>query len=174
MIENKIAKSGLITIDLEKAGLPRRTDFVEFDLSEFLFRGLLLREKEFRQAMKNVDWSAFAKKSVAVFCSTDAIVPMWAYMLVGSYLHDFADSYVYGTGEELYRAELHRSVVDYLETLAVDDERVIVKGCGREPVPAGAYLAATAYLRPRVKSLFFGEACSTVPVFKQKKSSVRS
>lgn len=167
MIENKFAKSGLKTIDLEKF-LPKENDLLEFDLKDFLFRGLLLKEKDFRASVKEFDWQQFEGKGVAIFCSTDAIIPMWACMLVASELNEIAAFFVFGTKEELSAAWTRNNIQQQLDIAGLAAERVIVKGCGKRPIPPEAYVEATRLLRPVVKSLMFGEACSTVPVFKRK------
>lgn len=166
MIENKVAKSGLITIDLEKF-LPYEKDIMEFDLKDFLFRGLLLKEKDFRASVKNFDWQQFEGKNVAIFCSSNAIIPMWACMLVATALNKIANFYVFGSKEELITAYLHYTIQKEIDIENLRNKRVIIKGCGKRQVPASAYTEATRLIQPVVKSLMFGEACSTVPIFKK-------
>ncbi len=167
MIENKIAKSGLKTIDLEKC-LPKDQDIQVFDMKDFLFRGLLLKEKDFRESVKTYDWNQYQNKAVAIYCSTDAIIPMWACMLIASALEDIADFYCFGNEETTRSAYTLKRINEYIDVATYENERVIIKGCGSRPVPAEAYVEATRLLRPVVKSLMFGEACSTVPVYKRK------
>src|SRR5690606_4728899 len=131
------------------------------------FKELILKEKDFREAMKGIDWSAYAGKQVAVFCSTDAILPMWAYMLVASLLRPHAAGVYAGTPETL-RNELLRQNISAMDIQQYAGERVIIKGCGDKPLPADAFVAITTRLQPVVKSLMYGEPCSTVPVYKQK------
>lgn len=165
MLVNKIAQSGLIVLDLED--FYPEGEIVEFDISEHLFRGLLLKEKEFRQAMKELDWETYRDKYVAVWCSTDAIVPQWAYMLITTYLNDVAAGVEFGSStqveEQLLINRLNRINIDTYR-----DERVIIKGCGKLDKSGRAYVEITRLLLPVVKTLMFGEPCSTVPVFKRK------
>ncbi len=164
-IQNRVAESGLITID-PAAFLPGQ-DIVPFDLRDFLFRGLILKEKDFREAMAALDTSLYQGREVAVFCSADAIIPMWAYMLVSSRLAPVAASVYAGTPEELRK----KMFLDNLSAIDADeftDQRVVVKGCGDEPIGEWAYLEITRKLQPVVKSLMYGEACSAVTVFKRK------
>jgi hypothetical protein len=164
-IINKVAESGLITIDLEDLYLPGER--VLFDLKGWLFEEQILREKDFREQLQRHDWSSYSGKFVAVSCSADAIVPTWAFMLVSAALTPFAVRVFYGSlaemEEALFREQLSRLDVDFLR-----DQRVVIKGCSKVPVPTGAYVALTALLQPSVKSIFYGEPCSTVPVYKRK------
>ncbi len=164
-IVNKIAESGLVTIDL-KTFLPE-TEIAVFDLKDFLFMGMILKEKDFRQALKNEDWTKFSGKYVAVTCSADAIIPMWAYMLVATCLKEIAKAVYFGN------AGLCSSIITLRNIEATDfsvytDKRVLVKGCGEHHIPEQAYIAVTNALLPHVKSVMYGEACSSVPVFKRK------
>jgi hypothetical protein len=163
-IVNKVANSGLITLDLEQY-LPSG-DVAVFDLKDFLFMELILKEKDFREALKNLDWSVYEGKYVAITCTADAIIPFWAYMLVASYLQPVAKEVYTGSKEELEKHLLLKNIA------AIPDQqfagqRVVVKGCGDVPIGAYAYAAITQKLRPLVKSIMYGEPCSTVPVFKQ-------
>ena len=164
-IINRVAESGLITIDLEKF-LPA-TSPAPLDLVPFLFRGLILKEKEFREAVQQHDWSAYQDKPVAVFCSADAILPAWAFMLVASRLDGIAQDVYAGTPEEMEKY----LVLKNLSTIAVTDftdKLVVIKGCGDRQIDISAYLEITRLLRPVVKSLMYGEPCSTVPVYRKK------
>lgn len=164
-IVNKVAASGLITLDLEQY-LPGG-EWASFDLKDYLFMGLILKEKDFREALKGADWSAFAGKHVSVFCSADAIVPVWAYMLVAAYLEPVAASVFTGTPEEHRRFR-------FLEALAAidlkpfEEGRIVVKGCGDVAIEPFAYAEITRLLRPVARSIMYGEPCSTVPVYKKK------
>lgn len=162
---NKVAQSGLITLNLEH-WLPAREEMAELDISQFLFNGLLLKEKDFRATLKEFDWTVFDGKYVAVHCSTKAIVPHWAYMLVGSYLAPHVKAQGYGTLHDV-ETQLLLQHIEYLDIDPYADERVIIKGCGDRKVSVAVYQAITAKLKPIVKSLMYGEPCSTVPIFKQ-------
>jgi len=163
-IVNKVANSGLITIDLENY-LPSG-EFVIFDLKEYLFMGLILKEKDFREALKNMDWSIYHNKYVAIICSADAIIPAWAYMLVVSYLNGVAkDSYV-GTSDA-FQKHLFLKQIAAIDVNEFADQRIVVKGCGDSNIESYAYAEITKLLVPVVKSIMYGEPCSTVPVFKR-------
>ena len=160
-----MAQSGLIVLDLEDF-FPE-SEVIGFDLSAFLFKGLILKEREFRQALKEHDWDDYQGKHVSLFCSTDAIIPHWAYMLITTYLKDTAQSIHYGNPSDVEEDIL----INNLKQLNIDeyrDERVIIKGCGKLEKSGKAYIAVTNILLPVVKSLMFGEPCSTVPVYKRK------
>lgn len=164
VIINKVAESGIITINLEEL-LPKE-EIVIFDLKPFLFRELILKEKEFREALKNTGWSIYKEKTVGITNTADAIIPMWAYMLVTSYLQPFAKEVLFGDENLVKQTLLLRNIEnipagDYLE------KRIVIKGCGDIVLPEAAYIAVTKKLRPVVKSLMYGEPCSTVPVFKK-------
>lgn len=163
-IRNKVEESGLITFNLEdlyQVG-PRSV----FDLKEFLFEGLILKEKDFRQALKDLDWSQYQDHYVAITCTADAIVPQWAYMLVSTYLQPVSKLCVFGDLEAL-ETSLYEAEIAAMETDQFNDERVIVKGCSQYPVPAAAYVLLVNKLRPVAKSIMYGEACSTVPLYKK-------
>lgn len=164
-IRNKVAESGLITIDLEK--YYPATEPMPFDLKNFLFMEMLLKEKDFREALDAHDWNQYNNRDVAVYCSTDAIVPMWAYMLVASKLSGIAKSIISGTPEEAFK-QIFIENIRTVNSSAFEGKRVVVKGCGDKPVPEYAYAAISILLLPVVKSLMYGEPCSTVPVFKRK------
>lgn len=164
-IVNKVAESGLITLDLEKY-IPQQ-EIVAFDLTPFLFRGLILREKDFRDSMQSEDWSKYSGKAVAVFCSSDAIIPAWAYMLVSVMLSGIANTVYAGTTEELGKS-LFLENLKKIDKAEFQDKRVVVKGCGDKQIGVYAYLEITSLLQPIVKTLMYGEPCSTVPVYKRK------
>ena len=164
---NKVAQSGLITLDLSRI-LPDQPVFSVVDISDFLFRGLVLREKEFRQALKETDWSTYEGQWVGITCSTDAIVPHWAFMLLTTYLQPFAERVIHGDRQTLVTQWTEEALSDF----GVDryqDERIIIKGCGDKEVPVVAYSILTRKLMPVAKSVMYGEPCSTVPVFKKKR-----
>jgi hypothetical protein len=164
-IVNKVAESGIITLNLED--YYPKGEIAVFDLKEHLFMGLILKEKDFRAALLVTDWSQFQNKNVAVTCSADAIIPVWAYMLVASYLQPVANEIVFGSTETLVATVLQKNI-DAIDARAFADNRVVVKGCGDIKIPDSAYLAVTAKLRPYVKSIMYGEPCSTVPIYKKK------
>ncbi len=162
---NRVAESGILTLDLEEVG--GNDNWVDFDLKPFLFMELILKEKDFREALKNHDWTVYKGKLVAVFCSADAIIPVWAYMLVGSYLQPVAKGAVFGNPEAARQQWLLGKIAE-IDADEYAGKRVVIKGCGDKPVGEAAYLAATIKLRPVVKSIMYGEPCSTVPIYKQK------
>lgn len=164
-IINRVANSKLITISLEDY-YPEGTRVV-FDIKDWLFQEIVLKEKDFRESAKNHDWSQYKNQFVALTCSTEAIVPVWAYMLITSHLNPFAKKVIVGSIAEL------NSIV-YAETLQqtdfseFKDRAIIIKGCSNKPVPENAYLLLAQKLQKQAKSLFYGEACSSVPIFKKK------
>lgn len=165
-IVNKIAASGIITLD--PADFLPKEEIVVFDLKPFLFRELILKEKDFRESLKNHDWERYRNKVVTITCSADAIIPMWAYMLVASYLESIVSDILFGDNEEAVKQSAIKSV-DKLDPEEFRDQRIVLKGCGDRSVPADVYIALMKKLKPVVKSVMFGEPCSTVPVYKQKK-----
>ena len=162
---NKVADSGIITLDLATY-IPGEDEIALFDLRPFLFREMILKEKDYRAALMAHDWSAYAGKHTAIYCSVDAIVPVWGYMLAASYLEPLAKSVYYGTGDELKKL-LINDRIHAIDTGDYTDKRVVIKGCGDTPIPDSAYVTITSYLRPVVKSLMYGEPCSTVPIYKK-------
>ena len=167
-IVNKVAESGIITLDL--APFIPTDDIALFDLKPFLFREMILREKDYRAALQTHDWKQYTGKHVAVTCSAEAIIPVWAYMLAASYLQPVAGSVYYGTIEALVNS-LIQARINEINVDEYKDKRVVIKGCGDTPIPEAAYLAVTQHLRPVVKSLMYGEPCSTVPIYKKPASS---
>ena len=164
-IINKIQQSGLVSLDL--AIYTPKHEIIIIDLSEQLWEGLVLKEKDFRGWIKEKDWSIFKNKAVLIICSTDAIIPAWAYMLVGSALSGYAYTYSNTSKEELTKQLI---TLEITKTNLEDfrDKKVIVKGCSDIPFPEFAMLELTRYLIPVVKSLMFGEPCSTVPIYKKR------
>lgn len=161
---NRVAESGLITINLEDF-FPENF-FAVFDIKDYLFHGLILKEKDFREALKNIDWSIYKDKIVLINCSADAIIPLWAYMLIEVYLQDWAYDSYQGNEEEYLRFH-YKNVLQKLDTTQFNDQRIVIKGCGNKPVPSYAYALITAVLKPYAQSIMFGEPCSTVPIFKR-------
>ena len=139
---------------------------MEFDLKDYLFRELILKEKDFRAALKEHDWSQYQDKVLLVFCSTNAIIPMWAYMLVAAYAAPFAKDVFEGNTSEYYRYAF-RQRLEKLDISEYEQKRIVIKGCGDRPVPPIAYVELTRRLQPVAKSIMYGEPCSTVPIFKQ-------
>jgi Protein of unknown function (DUF2480) len=164
-IVNKIAQSQLITLDLETY-YPAE-EIMLFDLKPHLFMELILKEKEFRAALQNNDWSVYQNKVVAVTCTADAIIPMWAYMLVASYLQPVSKDVIFGD-QNAARQQLFLQRIEAINTEEFVDKRIVVKGCGDVPIGEFAYLAITKKLMPVAKSIMYGEPCSTVPIFKRK------
>ena len=164
-IINKVAESGLITIDPDKY-YPKGETAV-FDLKDFLFMGLILKEKDFREALKNQDWEKYRDKNVAVTCTADAIIPVWAYMLAASWLQPVAKEIVMGDEKELHKIIFLKNL-SQININEFTDKRVVVKGCGETPIGDFVYMELTKLLRPVAKSIMYGEPCSTVPVYKKK------
>jgi hypothetical protein len=164
-INNKVADSGIITLDL--ASFLPSDEIVIFDIKPFLFMELILKEKEFRASLNTFDWSVYQEKVVGIFCSTDAIIPMWANMLIVSNLQPVAKAVYFGDTNNV-SAQLIVENISKINSADYQDQRVVIKGCGETPIHESAYIAITQKLRPAVKSIMFGEPCSTVPVYKRK------
>ena len=165
-IINKVAESGLITIDLEKF-LPKKEEIIAFDLKDFLFMGMILKEKDFRESLKQHGWEKYRDKIVAITCSADAIIPVWAYMLVTSYLQPLAKTTLVGDEKEMYKAAILKNISS-IDSSEFAGKRIVLKGCGEIPIDDFAYAEATRVLLPVAKSIMYGEPCSTVPVYKKK------
>ncbi|MFT3979172.1 MAG: DUF2480 family protein [Ferruginibacter sp.] len=161
---NKVAESGIITLNLEDY-FPQQ-EIKVFDLKDYLFMGLILKEKDFREALKELDVEPYRDKIVTLTCSADAIIPMWAYMLVTSLLQPVATEIIFGNEEFAQQTILLRNIA-LIHKEEFNDQRVVVKGCGELPVKEAAYIEITKLLRPYAKSIMYGEPCSTVPVFKK-------
>lgn len=164
-IKNKVAESGIITLNLEDF-FPKEEVLI-FDIKDFLFREMILKEKDFRETLKSFDWQPYQNKIVSITCSVDAIIPMWAYMLLVSYLQPIAKFVAVGNKEEVTKQALLNNLSKIKPTDFVDS-RVVLKGCGDLPIGDYAYAEITRILLPVVKSIMYGEPCSTVPVFKRK------
>ncbi|MFT5512305.1 MAG: hypothetical protein ACI8SE_000703 [Bacteroidia bacterium] len=165
-IVNKVANSPLITFNLEE--YYDQSEFVEFDMKEHLFQGLILREKDFRTFIKEHDWTAYQSKKVALFCSADAIIPTWSYMLVANKLSGIADHVFYGSLMDMQQSIILEKL-NQIDVETFRDKMVVIKGCSKFEVPIGAYVAITEKFTPVVKSIMFGEPCSTVPIYKKKR-----
>jgi Protein of unknown function (DUF2480) len=167
-IINKVAKSGLVSLDLET--YYHTGERVVYDLKDNLFMGLILKEKDFREFLKNHDWTQYKGKNVAIVCSEDAIVPTWAYMLLALHLSPHAHTVVFGDLAAL-EDKLFYDALAQINPEDFRDARVVVKGCSKFPVPASAYVEITRKLQPVVQTLMFGEPCSTVPLYKKPKAT---
>ncbi|MFY0653636.1 MAG: DUF2480 family protein [Cyclobacteriaceae bacterium] len=165
-IINRVANSALVNFDLED--YYDKDERVIYDIKDNLFNGFVLKEKDFREFVKNNDWSIYQDKNVGIVCSADAIVPTWAFMLLVSAIEPFSKNVIFGSPENLEQF-LFQKALSKINLEEFKDERVIIKGCGRYPVPEFAYVEITRLLKPVVKSLMYGEACSAVPVYKAKK-----
>lgn len=165
-IINRVANSSLMTIDLE--------DFypsgnrVVFDIKDWLYEELILREKNFREHVKNHDWSQYQDNYVALTCSSDAIIPSWAYLLLSTQLAPFTKKIVVGN-LELLETVIYQDIINHLNISEYDNKPVIIKGCANKPIPASAYTLLIEKIQPIAKTIMFGEACSTVPLYKKKK-----
>ncbi len=168
-IVNRVEASGLITINLEDFYVPGER--LVMDMKDLLFQGLILKEKDFREYLKNENWEQYRDKLIAITCSNEAIVPTWAYMLLGIYLAPVAKKVVFGDLNAL-ETLLFQEQLDKLKTEQYQGARVVIKGCGELPVPVNAFLDLANRLRPYVKSLMYGEPCSTVPLYKSTIKSV--
>jgi Protein of unknown function (DUF2480) len=165
VMTNKVSESGILTVDLEE--YYPKDETIVFDLKDYLFMGLILKEKDFREALKNLDLTPYNNKNVALTCTADAIIPMWAYMLVSSYLQPIAKNVVFGNADFLHQTLFLKNIAA-INPENYTDKRVVIKGCGDLPVSENAYVAITQLLRPVAKSIMYGEPCSTVPIYKKK------
>lgn len=166
-IVNRVAGSKLVTFDLED--FYPKGERVLFDIKDWMLEGLVLREASFREEAAAHDWSRYKDAYVALTCSTDAIIPAWAYMLLATYLQPFAKKAIVGD-LDLLESILYTEIIQNMDVSQLEGKPVIVKGCSHKPVPQNAYLLLIAKLQPVVKSLMYGEACSSVPLYKYKKS----
>lgn len=163
-IINKVAESGLVTINLED--FYHSGSYVTLDIKDQLFMGLILKEKDFREFIKTHNWEQYLNANVAIICSADAIIPTWAYMLIAAKLSGVANHFVFGDQKHLESSLFDRALAQ-LDTAQFADKRVVIKGCGDKSVPESAYVEISRLLVPVAKSIMFGEPCSTVPVFKK-------
>lgn len=165
-ITNKVANSGIVNIDLEE--YYQDGERVLLDIKPLLFQELILKEKDFREFIKNEDWGKYQNKLVAVTCTNDAIVPTWAFMLISLALEPYAKKIVFGNLEQL-ETILFEEAINKINFSDYKEARVVIKGCSNKPVPTNAYVKLTAGLKPFAKSIMYGEPCSTVPLYKAKK-----
>lgn len=164
---NRVAQSGIITINLESY-FPEQK-IVSFDLKDYLFMEMILKEKDFREALKNKDWSEYDDAIVLIHCSASAIIPVWAYMMISSYAEPHAFE-VYVGDAESYLTHHYQNIIENLDVEQYQDKRIVIKGCSDKPVPPGAYQALTKKLKSHVLSIMYGEPCSTVPIYKRPKT----
>lgn len=165
-IVNKVAGSGLVSLDL--ADFYHHGERVLYDIKDNLYMGLMLKEKDFREFLKENDWSVYKDKNVAIICSEDAIVPTWAYMLLSIKMQPYANHIVFGNLEMLENS-LFQKALNKIDVESYRDLKIVVKGCGEIPVPVSAFVQISALLSPVVASLMYGEPCSTVPLYKKPK-----
>lgn len=161
---NRVANSGIITLNLEE--YYPTAPMAIFDLKDYLFKELILKEKDFRQALKEVEWAQYQDQIVLITCSADAIIPVWAYMLVTSYCTPYAKD-VTQTSQIEYLTHHYEAVLDKLDYKEYEGKRIVIKGCSNRPVPPSAYVILTRHLQPFAQSIMYGEPCSTVPIFKR-------
>jgi hypothetical protein len=165
LIKNRVSESALITIDLSEY-LPIVEPLL-FDIASYLYKGLILKEKEFRKSLSDIDWSAYNNSTVLVFCSNDAIIPVWAYMLVAAHLGSEAKEIFFLSLEQWKEKEIINNI-HAINAAEFVDARIVIKGCGDVKIPESAYFEVTKILLPVAKSMLYGEPCSTVPVYKKK------
>lgn len=163
-IKNRVANSKLVTIDLDT--LYPKGDRITIDISQWLFQGLIVREKEFRAQLKEHNWEQYKDKYVALYCSTDAIIPGWAYLLITTHLQSIAKYITQGTIEEL-DSLLLSEVIHAMDFSEFENKPVIINGCSNHPIPESSYLLLLQKLMPIARSIMYGEACSSVPLFKR-------
>ena len=161
---NRVANSGLITINLEDF-FPKE-ELADFDLKDYLHMELILKEKDFRAALKSHNWEQYSGKHLLVYCSSDAIIPVWAYMLITAYATPYAISIFQGDANAFYQSAFADALSE-LNAEQYDQKRIVIKGCSNKPVPVSAYVDLTQKLQPFAQSIMYGEPCSTVPIFKR-------
>ncbi len=160
---NKVSESGIITLDLEDFYPKGKT--VVFDMKDHLFMGLILKEKDFREKMKHLDLSNYKGNNIALTCTADAVIPVWAYMLVASYLEPIVTEIFFGDVDFVHKTLFLQNIAK-INLVTYQNQRVVIKGCGELAISEAAYVAITALLMPVAKSIMYGEPCSTVPIYK--------
>ena len=165
-IINRVAESDLITLNLED--YYAREERVFIDISNNLYEGMALREKDFREYIEKEDWSGYSNRIVGIYCSVDAIIPTWAYMLLSVKLAPYAKRVIYGDGEKVEEILFHDAIQN-IKPEAFHDKKIVIKGCGHIRIPESAFVQLTTLLQPYVKSIMYGEPCSTVPIYKRPK-----
>ena len=166
-IINRVANSKLVTIDLED--YYPKGERVLFDIKDWLWEGLVLREKDFREQDGAHNWQQYQNNYVALTCSTDAIIPAWAFMLLSTYLEPYATKIVIGDLDTL-ELSIYQDIISELDISEFKDQPIIIKGCSNKPIPDNAYIQLTTKLKPIAKSIMYGEACSSVPLYKRQKT----
>jgi hypothetical protein len=164
-IINRVANSPLVTVDLEDY-YPKGNRIL-FDIKDWLLEGLVLREKDFREQISLHDWSQYQDSYVALTCSSDAIIPGWAFMLISLQLQPFTKKTIIGDLETL-ETSIYQDIINNLDVSVFQDKPLIIKGCSKKPVPQNAYIMLANKLKPIAKSIMYGEACSSVPLYKKK------
>ena len=164
-IVNRVSQSKLVTFNLED--LYPKGERILMDIKDWLYEGLILREREFRAQLEEHDWTKYKDAYVALTCSSEAIIPGWAYMLIATKLQPYSNHIIIGD-LEMFESSLYQSIIENLDVSEFVDKPVIIKGCSNKPVPANAYLWATTKIQSVAKSVMYGEACSSVPLFKAK------
>ena len=165
-IINRVTSSPLVTFDL--SDYYHKGERVIYDIAQNLFQQLILKEKDFREFVKEKDWSEYSGKNVAILCTVDAIVPTWAYMLLATKIEPYANMVVMGN-RDILEFSLFKEALSNIDRENFRDKPVVIKGCGDLPVPESAYVEITRLLRPVAKSIMYGEPCSTVPLYKRSK-----
>jgi len=165
-IINRVAQSQLVVVDLED--LYPQGKRVIFDIKDWLYEGFVLREKQFRQQVKDHDWSQYQDQYVGLTCSTDAIIPAWAYILITIELKPYSKKTIIGDSNAL-ETSIYQDIISGLDVSLYHDKPLIIKGCSNKPVPDNAYVLLAEALKPVAKSIMYGEACSAVPLYKKKK-----
>ena len=165
-IINRVSRSPLYTLDIEE--LIHQGDIILFDLKPWLFRGMVIKEKEFRESLKNHNWSTYVNKNVGLVCTADAIIPVWAYMLITTQLIKHANLVTYGDEKEVEKKLIDDAIENCKTPIDFKNKKVVIKGCGKIKNKEYAYTQITAKLLPFASSIMYGEACSTVPIYKKK------
>jgi len=165
LVNRVTAQKVLLTLNLEDY-LPLEEEITSIDLKDFLFKGLILREADFREAVKNTNWAAYQDKYIVIYCSADAVIPMWAYMVLSSELGPYAKDIAYTTPEQAVDVFLFRNI-SRIDMEQFRDKRIVVKGCGDRKMPEAAFIEITRQLSGVARVVMYGEPCSTVPVFKK-------
>lgn len=165
-IINRVANSALVVIDLEDYYPSGQR--VQLDISNWLYEGLILREKDFRVQVAAHDWSQYQDAFVALHCSSDAIIPGWAYLLLSVHLSPFAKKVVVGNLETLENILFAELIAD-LDVSEYENKPLIIKGCAHKPIPDAAFVLLVQKLQPVARSIMYGEACSSVPLYKKRR-----
>jgi len=165
---NRVSNSSLITINLEKF-FPSE-EVAIFDIKAYLFKELILKEKDFRAALKTHDWSSYRGKTLLVYCSSNAIIPVWSYMLVSAYASTYANQVFQGDAAAYYQTAFTKAL-EKMDWSVYEGKPIVIKGCSDKPVPPSAYMDLTRLLQPFARSIMYGEPCSTVPIFKRPRTS---